>query len=90
MRHLFPGSPTIEAPLPLRPCVLVLARYPLRRHGPAGNPMSRRKYTKHGRRCQDCGRDWKPTTEVTFWATGMKYSVCGECIDAYRAVILKP
>lgn len=52
--------------------------------------MIRRRYRKNGRRCQDCGRPWKPTTLIRFWATGMPYWVCGECIRPYRGMILKP
>jgi hypothetical protein len=51
--------------------------------------VKRRQY-RIGRRCQDCGRDWKPTTTITFWVNGLRYRVCGECIRAYRRVILKP
>ena len=47
----------------------------------------RRKYVDG--KCQDCGHE-KPTTTITFWATGFKYRECGVCIRAYRAVILKP
>lgn len=47
----------------------------------------RRKYYKAT--CQDCG--WhKSVTTIYFWATGMKYVVCAECIKAYRKVILAP
>ena len=51
--------------------------------------MTRRRY-RHGRPCQDCGRKWKPTTEIVFWATGFRYFVCGECVRPYRRVILTP
>jgi hypothetical protein len=47
----------------------------------------RRKYTIG--HCQDCGHQ-KRTTAIVFWATGMRYRVCAECIKSYRAVILKP
>jgi hypothetical protein len=50
----------------------------------------KRKYSRFGRRCQDCGCEWKPTTEIIFWASGYRYWVCGECIRAYRAIILQP
>ena len=40
-------------------------------------------------KCQDCGWE-KRVTNIYFWATGMKYRVCAECIKAYRGVILKP
>jgi hypothetical protein len=46
----------------------------------------KRKYEEG--HCQDCGHE-KQTTVVVFWATGMKYRVCAECIKAYRKVILK-
>jgi hypothetical protein len=51
-------------------------------------PRVRRKY-REGRPCQDCGRR-RPTTVIHFWATGMAYTVCGECIEPYRAIILAP
>lgn len=48
--------------------------------------IRRRKYAKG--KCQDCG--WiKRVTRIVFWATGMKYDVCAECIKPYRGVILK-
>jgi hypothetical protein len=46
----------------------------------------KRKY-EHGK-CQDCGWE-KSTTVIVFWATGMKYRVCAECIKPYRGVINK-
>lgn len=49
----------------------------------------RRRY-RIGRPCQDCGRRWKPTTVVYWWATGGAYCVCGDCIRPYRRVILAP
>jgi hypothetical protein len=49
----------------------------------------RRKY-RVGRRCQDCGREWKPTTLILFWSSGFQYWVCGDCIRAYRGMILAP
>lgn len=52
----------------------------------AGRVRVRRKY-RPGRRCQDCGWE-KPTTEIRFWATGMRYRVCKECIKPYRRQIL--
>ena len=39
--------------------------------------------------CQDCGWE-RSTTIIVFWATGMQYRVCAECIRPYRGVILKP
>jgi hypothetical protein len=42
-----------------------------------------------GPRCEDCGQ-YRPWTVITFWATGMRYRVCGDCIDAYRGIILAP
>jgi hypothetical protein len=48
--------------------------------------MIRRRYRK-GRRCQDCGRS-RPTTIITFWSSGYRYIVCGECIRPYRSMIL--
>ena len=53
------------------------------------NRTARRRY-RIGRPCQDCGRPWKPTTVIYFWASGMPYSVCGECIRPYRRMILAP
>jgi hypothetical protein len=53
---------------------------------------ARRRWTMPRHRggcCQDCG-NLRPVTTITFWATGYEYRVCGECIEAYRAVILKP
>lgn len=45
----------------------------------------RRKY--YAGQCQDCG--WhKRVTTIYFWATGMRYVVCAECIKPYRKVIL--
>lgn len=49
---------------------------------------TRRRY-KIGGRCQDCGRDWVPTSIIVFWVNGMQYRVCGECVRAYFRVILK-
>jgi hypothetical protein len=47
----------------------------------------RRKYFNG--KCADCG--WqKRVTEIIFWATGMKYIVCAECLKPYRKAILKP
>ena len=44
----------------------------------------RRKYRKG--MCDDCG--WfRNVTRITFWATGMKYIVCAECIKPYRGTI---
>lgn len=50
--------------------------------------MRRRRQYVQGR-CEDCGRTKRVTT-VIFWATGMRYDVCAECIKPYRRVILKP
>lgn len=52
----------------------------------------RRRYVHPDRlrRCQDCGRFGRPVTLVTFWATGMPYAVCSDCIRAYREVINHP
>lgn len=47
----------------------------------------RRRYFTTGRRCEDCGRE-RPRTLIRFWATGMRYVVCAECIRAYRRVIV--
>jgi hypothetical protein len=47
----------------------------------------RRKY--HEGHCMDCGRV-KRVTVIFFWATGMRYVVCAECIKPYRKVILAP
>ena len=47
----------------------------------------RRKWTEGV--CKDCGR-LRSTTIITFWATGMPYRVCADCIKPYRGVILKP
>lgn len=55
-------------------------------------PRIRRKYTMptyRGACCEDCGR-MRPVTTIYWWASGFAYRVCGECIDAYRAVILAP
>ncbi len=52
-------------------------------------PCGRRRY-RLGRPCQDCGDRARPTTRVTFWASGMPYFVCGDCIRAYRHVINHP
>jgi hypothetical protein len=49
----------------------------------------RRKYSRNSPRCQDCG-NFRPSTQIIFWATGYRYWVCGECIDAYRGIILAP
>jgi hypothetical protein len=49
--------------------------------------VKRRKYVDG--KCQDCGHP-KRVAEIIFWATGMKYRVCSECIKPYRGVILKP
>lgn len=52
----------------------------------------RRRYRMpagRGDACEDCGRI-RPRTVVVFWASGMRYRVCGECIAAYRRVILGP
>lgn len=46
----------------------------------------RRRYFEH-LTCQDCGRH--RATLVKFWATGMLYRVCSDCVKAYRAVLLK-
>ena len=32
----------------------------------------------------------KRITTITFWATGMRYRVCADCIKPYRGEILKP
>lgn len=47
----------------------------------------KRKYSQGT--CNDCGW-WKRVTTIYFWATGMKYVVCAECIKPYRKVILDP
>ena len=44
----------------------------------------KRKYTIGV--CNDCGYS-KSTTVITFWASGMKYRVCAECIKPYRGII---
>ncbi len=54
---------------------------------PAPVKRKRRKYAEG--RCQDCGHI-KPVTTVKSWATGMAYTVCGECFKPYRGEILKP
>ncbi len=55
---------------------------------PLPNEMKpRRKYFDGV--CRDCGRHRRVTTAY-FWATGMAYDVCPECIRPYRKVILKP
>lgn len=49
----------------------------------------KRRYTMPRHRtecCQDCGRH-RRVTVIEFWATGMLYRVCGECIRAYRGSI---
>lgn len=51
------------------------------------NKRARRKYSDGI--CQDCGH-YRNVTTVYFWATGMKYTVCADCIKAYRRVILNP
>jgi hypothetical protein len=48
----------------------------------------RRRY-RMGRRCQDCGRDWKPTTRIVF-LSGFRYWVCGDCVRAYQGMLMKP
>ena len=53
----------------------------------ATTPKKRRKYALG--RCQDCGYE-KNVTTVKFWATGMLYRVCGQCIRPYRGVINSP
>lgn len=45
----------------------------------------KRRY-KTGQCCQDCGH-LRRTTVVEFWASGLLYRVCGECVKAYRKVI---
>lgn len=36
--------------------------------------------------CQDCG--WhRRVTMVTFWATGLMYTVCADCLRPYRKMI---
>lgn len=47
--------------------------------------VKRRKYERGS--CQDCGWQRNVTT-ITFWATGMRYRVCPDCIKPYRSVIL--
>ena len=53
----------------------------------------RRRYRMpayRGATCQDCGRLGFRVTVIAFWASGMRYRVCRECIRAYRGVILAP
>jgi hypothetical protein len=57
---------------------------------PEHSRVARRRYTLWGRPCQDCGRTSKPATTITFWASGYRYRVCGDCIRAYRRMILTP
>jgi hypothetical protein len=47
----------------------------------------RRKYSEG--KCNDCGRH-RPVTQVAFWATGMKYVVCGQCIKPYYQHVNMP
>lgn len=56
-----------------------------------GEKAGRRKYVNpdRARRCEDCGRN-RPVTRVEFWATGMPYYVCSDCIRPYRGQILHP
>lgn len=55
--------------------------------------VTRRRWHRPGRYdsagCQDCGRR-RPWTVITFWTTGYRYRVCGDCIRPYRRVILRP
>ncbi len=40
-------------------------------------------------RCQDCG--WhKPVRTITFWSSGVPYTVCAECERGYRTIINWP
>lgn len=48
----------------------------------------RRRYYRSSRPCQDCGATHKPVTLIRFWATGMRYIVCAECIRPYRKIIV--
>ena len=37
--------------------------------------------------CQDCGR-YRQVTVARFWVNFMRYQLCGDCIRAYRGVLL--
>lgn len=54
---------------------------------PAEAPSRKRRKYVDGR-CQDCGHEKKITT-IVFWATGLNYRVCGQCIKPYHGQILK-